>query len=136
MRFTDTSGWAAWLDQRETFHQKAVAAFGDVWATGGKVVSTNWVLDELTALLISPLRIPKARQIQIFDSILADTGVRILSVDSAVEADAWHLWRSRPDKDWTLTDCTSFVVMQSLGLLEVISADHHFDQAGFVRLLK
>jgi uncharacterized protein len=43
---------------------------------------------------------------------------------------------SRPDKEWSLTDCISFVVMQECGLIEALTADHHFEQAGFVALLK
>jgi predicted nucleic acid-binding protein len=46
------------------------------------------------------------------------------------------LFTSRPDKEWSLTDCISFVVMQERGLIEALTADHHFEQAGFVALLK
>jgi len=40
------------------------------------------------------------------------------------------------DKEWTLTDCTSFVVMRDRGLTEALTGDHHFEQAGFTALLK
>jgi len=46
------------------------------------------------------------------------------------------LYISRPDKDWSLTDCISFVVMKERGLTGALTADHHFEQAGFVALLK
>jgi predicted nucleic acid-binding protein len=42
----------------------------------------------------------------------------------------------RPDKEWSLTDCNSFVVMQHEGISEALTGDHHFEQAGFVALLK
>jgi predicted nucleic acid-binding protein len=45
------------------------------------------------------------------------------------------LYRSRPDKEWSLTDCISFVVMQEQGIGEALTADRHFTQAGFVALL-
>jgi len=55
-------------------------------------------------------------------------------------ADLWQrgvaLFASRPDKDWSLTDCISFVVMQERGIADGLTADHHFEQAGFVALLK
>jgi predicted nucleic acid-binding protein len=40
------------------------------------------------------------------------------------------------DKEWGLTDCISFVVMQEQGLTDALTADHHFEQAGFTILLK
>ena len=46
-----------------------------------------------------------------------------------------ELYNSRSDKDWSLTDCLSFVVMQEHGLNEALTADHHFEQAGFKALL-
>jgi predicted nucleic acid-binding protein len=45
------------------------------------------------------------------------------------------LLRNRPDKEWPLTDCISFVVMQEQGLSEALTADRHFEQAGFKSLL-
>jgi predicted nucleic acid-binding protein len=44
--------------------------------------------------------------------------------------------RSRPDKDWSLTDCISFVVMTEAALEEALTGDHNFEQAGFAALLK
>jgi hypothetical protein len=47
-----------------------------------------------------------------------------------------ELYTSRPDKDWSLTDCISFVVMQDRGITDALTGDHHFEQAGFRALLK
>ena len=47
-----------------------------------------------------------------------------------------QLYNARPDKDWSLTDCISFVVMQEHGLTDALTGDHHFEQAGFTALLK
>ena len=135
-RFIDTSGWAAWADRREQFHPLTVPLVDDVWRQGGRLVTTNWVLAELTALLTRPLRVSKPQQIQLFQDIRSDPGVVILSVDPGLEAAGWQLWQARPDKEWSLTDCVSFLVMQQQGLTEALTADHHFEQAGFVRLLK
>lgn len=132
----DTSGWAAWLDAREHRHADTEALVNDFWQQGYRLVTTNWVLSELTAVLTSPLRISKPRQVVFLDDIRSDPGIHIVTVDAGLEADAWQLWRTRLDKDWSLVDCASFVVMTRLGVVEAITADHHFDQAGFVRLLK
>jgi uncharacterized protein len=49
---------------------------------------------------------------------------------------ALDLYEERPDKDWSLTDCLSFVVMQSLSILDALTADHHFEQAGFRAIMR
>jgi len=49
--------------------------------------------------------------------------------------DALALYARRADKDWSVTDCVSFVVMEEHGLKEALTADHHFAQAGFHTLL-
>jgi hypothetical protein len=46
------------------------------------------------------------------------------------------LFSRRPDKEWSLTDCTSFVVMQQERLTDALTTDHHFEQAGFRALLR
>ena len=99
-------------------------------------MTTNWILVELTALMTSPLRIPKPEQIRFLDDLLGDPAVVVLPIDPRLEASAWTLWKSRPDKLWSLADCASFVVMRHRGLTEAMTADRHFEQAGFVRLLK
>jgi uncharacterized protein len=44
--------------------------------------------------------------------------------------------RRRVDKEWSLTDCISFIVMERYKVTEALTADHHFEQAGFIALLK
>jgi len=46
-----------------------------------------------------------------------------------------ELFRNRPDKAWSLADCTSFVVMADHHLAEALTCDPHFAQAGFRALL-
>jgi uncharacterized protein len=106
-RFVDTSGWAEWADQTLLFDPQAVAAFDDVWNQGGRLVTTSLVLVELTALLTSPLRMPKPRQIQLMDDVRSDPSVEVIAVDAALENASWGLWKARPDKDWSLVDCAS-----------------------------
>ena len=50
--------------------------------------------------------------------------------------EALALYRQHQDKEWGLTDCSSFVIMRRLGLTESLTFDHHFEQAGFVALLR
>jgi hypothetical protein len=47
-----------------------------------------------------------------------------------------ELYAERPDKGWSLTDCIFFVVMRQQGIIQALTGDHHFEQAGFSALLK
>ena len=47
-----------------------------------------------------------------------------------------ELFTQRPDKDWSLTDCPSYVVMKEQDIEDALTTDPHFEQAGFTVLLK
>ena len=134
-RFVDTSGWGAWADDRDPHHAPARDAAAETTRAKGLLVTTNWVLAELTGLFVR-LRMGKPDQVRFFDGVAADPGVVVEVIDPPTEAAAWARWRPRPDKAWSVVDCASFVVMERRGLAEAVTNDHHFEQAGFVRLLK
>lgn len=58
----------------------------------------------------------------------------IVYVSQTTDDEAWALLKARPDKEWSLVDAASFVVMRQYGMTEAITTDHHVDQAGFIRL--
>ena len=58
-----------------------------------------------------------------------------IPIDEQLDVRAWELLENRLDKTWSLVDCASFVVMEQRGLTDALTTDHHFEQAGFVRLL-
>ncbi len=60
---------------------------------------------------------------------------KIIPAETSLFQAGWSLYSQRPDKEWSLTDCISFVVMAQEQILEAVTSDHHFEQAGFVRLL-
>lgn len=134
--FVDTSGWACHFDGDQPQHTDATTFIGVCLAQGGQLVTTNYVLTELVALFTSPLRVPRPTVVNYIETIKSSSRVEIVHVDPTLDADAWTLLKNRPDKEWSLVDCASFVVMQQRGLWEALTTDHHFEQAGFVRLLK
>jgi len=62
--------------------------------------------------------------------------VKCVSVDAAIFAGGLDLYRERPDKDWSLTDCISFVIMRQQQITDALTADLHFVQAGFRALMQ
>ena len=61
--------------------------------------------------------------------------VDIIFVTNDLYLRAVRHYQQRPDKEWGLTDCISFLVMSDRGLTAALTADRHFAQAGFVCLL-
>lgn len=134
--FVDTAGWACYFVKNQPCHSEAVALIGLYRTEGITLVTTNYVLAELVALMISPLRVPRPQQIEILKTIREVEGVQLVHITEAIEEAAWNLFCSRLDKEWSWVDCTSFVVMTQRGITEAITTDRHFEQAGFMRLLK
>jgi predicted nucleic acid-binding protein len=134
--FVDTSGWGHLFDPTQTFHAQAASIYRTARRQGRKVVTTNYIVAELVALLTSPLRIARPTLVSIIDRLKSSPFVEIVHIDPALDSDAWSLLRNRQDKEWSLADCASFVLMQERGMAEALTWDHHFEQAGFIRLLK
>ena len=65
-----------------------------------------------------------------------DLKIEIVPISEPLYTQALHLYRQRPDKEWGITDCISFIVMQNRDLTEALTTDEHFQQAGFRALLR
>ena len=134
--FVDTSGWANFFDTDEPFHRLTRNIYENARNNGTRLVTTNYVVTELTSLLTSPFRISRPRIIEYIDAIKQSPSVDLIHIDRGLDDQAWQLLTERVDKNWSLVDCSSFVVMQNERITESLTTDHHFEQAGFVRLLK
>lgn len=132
--FLDTSGLIAVANTDDQWHGRAEAAWRDLVASNAPLVTTSLVLIEIGDGLSRVEQRPLA--IELYDRLCRSPRVRILAVESEQESAAWQLYRQRPDKNWGVTDCASFVVMGQLGMEEVFTIDHHFEQAGFRRLIR
>ena len=99
-------------------------------------MTSNYILSELVALLHSPLRQPRSRIFEIVDAIRKAAYIETTYIDRNIDEVAWELCKQRADKPWSLVDCSSFTLMQRYGIQAALTTDHHFEQAGFIRLLK
>ena len=134
--FADTSGWANYFVRTEPFHQEAKQLMQKWYKDRTLVITTNYVLSELVALFISPLKITRQQQIQAIETIKAVAWIEIVHIDQTLDDQAWQFLKTRNDKMWSLADCSSFVVMEQRQISQGFTTDHHFEQAGFVMLLK
>lgn len=134
--FVDTSGWGNLVDRKEPFHKLAKRLYLRAIQQKRSIITTNYILTELVSLLHSRRQIPRPAMVQFIDRLKQAPGLEIVHVDVALDDDGWQLLQSRLDKEWSLVDCVSFALMNQRGITEALTSDHHFEQAGFVRLLK
>ena len=129
--FADTFYFIALLSEGDQAHERAAAA---TRAYSGRVVTTTAVLTEVADGLTAARG--RGDFSRFLDRIGSRPDVTIVACDRELFEEGAVLFRRRIDKQWSLTDCMSFVVMQREGLINALTADHHFEQAGFVALLK
>jgi len=129
--FADTFYYLALLNPRDANHAKAIAASRE---QQGKLVTTRWVLAEVGDAMAAPQY--RQRFVDLMRAIESDVDTIIVGATD----DQFHagvvLFHQRPDKNWPLTDCISFTVMESHGIHEALTGDHHFEQAGVQALLR
>lgn len=134
--FVDTSGWASLLIPGEQFAQQAVQQYRSAYTNAAVTIYTSdHVVAELV-VLATARHVPRSRMLHDVNAILLDSRLDVLYTDKATLLEAWDLLKRRPDKEWSLVDAISLVWMRRQGIIEALTSDHHFEQAGFVRLLK
>jgi predicted nucleic acid-binding protein len=70
-----------------------------------------------------------------FKRIRRDSKIEMIPHSAELTTSAVRLFAGRLDKNWSLTDCSSFVIMGEKGVREALTADSHFEQAGFRAVL-
>jgi predicted nucleic acid-binding protein len=118
-------------------HSQAVAFLRDAHAHRWTLFTSNMVLSELTPLLRSRhFRLPQPQILDVITRIRALPDLITIHVDALLDEQAWSLLYANPQQPWSHVDATSMVVMRQIGLTEILTADHHFAQAGFTILLQ
>jgi uncharacterized protein len=129
--FADTSHFIALLNLKDEAHARAVQFLASY---DGSIVTTSWVLAELGAFMSQPPA--RALCLKLFQQLAQEPLVEVVPADQKQFDSGLALFADRPDKCWSLIDCISFDLMNARGITDALSADHHFEQAGFRALLR
>lgn len=132
--FVDASYVIALAIPADELHDEAVKLADWLRSNPGGLVTTRAVLLEIGNAL-AKLRFRSAA-VEVLETVESDPRIQIVPLGDDLYAEAFALFRSRDDKGWGMTDCISFVVMQRLGIRDALTADHHFEQAGFRVMLR
>jgi uncharacterized protein len=129
--FADSYYFFALGNVRDPAHGRAVA-FSLSFA--GKLLTTDWIIMELGDGMVQPAQRPVF--LRLVEQFHADPDMTVIPFSAELMTAGIDLFRRRSDKEWSLTDCVSFVAMQREGITEALTGDRHFEQAGFRALLK
>jgi predicted nucleic acid-binding protein len=132
--FADSSYWIALLNPDDYLHDKACQLSAEkswVLTVTSEMVLTE-VMNHFSASRASLRRAAAAAVKDICD----DANCRVIPQTSDQFRNAVRLFEQRDDKQWSLTDCASILIMQAEGIHEALTHDTHFTQAGFTALLR
>ncbi|MBN1609692.1 MAG: PIN domain-containing protein [Polyangiaceae bacterium] len=128
--FVDTSAFVALADKRDRHHQQAQRFLRALARAKRPLVTSAYVADEVTTMV--RMHIGHAQAVEVGHAILGSRWCRLFEVDEELRASAWNLFTRYDDQTFSFTDCTSFALMNSLGLDEAFTFDRRdFAAAGF-----
>jgi len=130
--FVDTAAWIALLNGNDILHAQAHQVMKTLQQQNTRLTTTEFVLLEVVDALSAPTMRPHTVA---FEGLGQLPTLNIIPASQELFIAGWELYRQRSDKDWGLTDCTSFAVMKQAHITQAFTSDHHFEQAGFVNLL-
>ncbi len=129
--FLDTSGLLCFHHRVEPQHAEAVQYF----RSASRRLTHSYVLAEFVALA-QARKLPRLPALAFMADLQDNAAVEVVYVSEMLHRTALDFLQQRSDKPWSLCDAVSFLLMAQEGILEALTTDHHFEQAGFVRLLK
>jgi predicted nucleic acid-binding protein len=131
--FADAGYWIALLNPKDGLHAKAKAVSTTLGRS--RIVTSEMVLTEVLNAFAAKGESLRNAACALVDQVRSNANAEIVPMTSNAFREAMGRYRSRNDKTWGLTDCTSFLIMEQKGITDALSADRDFQQAGFNPLL-
>ncbi len=131
--FADTFYWVALINKKDNWHQGVIELTSTL--KNVEIVTTDEVLIEVLNFLSAMVTL-RGRTVQFVDDIMQNPYIKVIPQNRESFLQGLNLYRRRLDKEYSLTDCISMTVMQSLKINEVLTHDHHFKQEGFIILFE
>lgn len=132
--FADTSYWIALLSPSDSLHERAESVSRTLISV--QIFTSEMIFVELLNDFSYRGPLLRAAAVATIERLRRNPLVTIIPQSSILFQEALALYSSRGDKDWSLTDCASILIMQRYGITDAITHDQHFLQAGFKALLR
>lgn len=131
--FADTQFFAGIINPHDQWHELAVLA--EAKLIDPHYITTESVLTEVLTFFCEYGPRLRLRVVEIIELILADPNTNVIPISHEIFLKGVDLYKQRPEKEYSLTDCISMNVCQSRGIMDVLSHDHHFSQEGLTVLM-
>jgi predicted nucleic acid-binding protein len=128
--FVDSWYLIALFDRSDGAHLRAVS-FDRLSDTTSSFVTHDGVLTEVLAFFAGEGAYVRQQIVTTVRSILNKRNYTVARSSDLFDV-ALDLYERRPDKEYSLVDCASMVLMKRLDIRHVLTNDHHFRQEGFV----
>jgi uncharacterized protein len=132
--FVDTNFWVALCAPSDQDHKRAKRIFETI-DVSDELVSSEFVMIEFFNYFSDRDSDIRKFTASFFDRLDHDEHVQLVPLSSSIYRRAILMYSKYADKGWSLTDSTSFLIMQEMKIEKALSFDHHFEQAGFQRKL-
>ena len=129
--FVDTWFWIALIDERDTHHSGAEALSNQLIQTD-TIVTTEMVFTELLGYFSDENPFMRIAAAELIDELRAAPNITIVGQFHDQFTRAVEHYRKFADKNWSLTDCNSMLIMIEKNIQTALTNDHRFEQAGFV----
>jgi uncharacterized protein len=131
--FVDTSYLIAVENAADQHHRTASRHWRDLSKSSPlNLVTSSYLLVEVVTLLNN--RGLHSKAVDLCNNLLSSPLFNIVHVDEEIFFESGNYFQKYKDKTYSLTDCVSFVLMNRLGIVEALTFDKHFFQAGFQKL--
>ena len=132
--FVDSFAWIAAINKSDNYHKISLNTIDYLLNRKVKLITSNYVIIE-TINALSKVEFRKA-VIEFIGKLKKSPSIEIIRITDEMYDNAWKLYKERMDKDWGITDCTSFEVMRIFNIKKAFTNDKHFEQAGFSLMVK
>lgn len=132
--FADTGYWVALINPRDDLHKKAQKLSKDIQPA--HIVTTEMVLVEVLNDFSDRGEFFRKAAVNLIEKLYQHSNTTIIPQTSLQFQTALTLYKQRPDKEWSQTDCVSFKIMEEHAIVEALAYDKHFIQAGFQALMR
>jgi predicted nucleic acid-binding protein len=127
--FFDTSAIYAYINAKDPDHRKVKSFINDF---RGQLIITNYIFDEIVTLVTN--RIGHETAVMVGNTLLNSPQIDRIWITQDYEKEAWKLFCGRNDKEYSFTDCITFIVMRQRNIKKCLAFDEHFKQEGFICL--